>query len=219
MTLRFARSDMRIQHFIPHVNRLDLTTTALAATVGTVVEGRVVVIDNSGTGEAGGASLPGSPTVLTPPVPLTTAQTMNWMRRIAIDQGLDYFGFQHNDGEPGPGTIDELYRIASTRDEPWGVLFSNYDVCCVFNSQAVKEAGEWDWLFFPFYHLDNDYYRRLAQAGYPEVPTGLPCVHHNDASNTIKNDPIRQKAVAAYFDVAERILRERWQRRPRGRST
>lgn len=203
---------MRFLHFIPHVNNLDLTRTALRATLGTVAEGRVVVIDNSSGEELAGLALPGNPEVLWPPVPLTTAQTMNWMRRVALLRDLDCFGFQHNDGEPHPGTIDALYRIAAERTERWGVLFSHYDVCCVFNRTAVAAVGEWDWLLFPFYHLDNDYYARLDAAGFPQVHTGLGCTHHNDASNTIKSDPKRAEAVRAYFEVGERLLRQKWPR-------
>jgi hypothetical protein len=203
---------MHIQHFIPHVHNLDLTLIALRSTLGTVVEGRVVVIDNSPTEELARVDLPGNPEVLWPPVPLTTAQTMNWMRRVALSRGLQCFGFQHNDGEPYPGTIDALYRMAAERTDPWGVLFSNYDVCCVFNVEAVRLIGEWDWLFFPFYHLDVDYYNRLDAAGYPQVYAGLKCTHHNDASNTIKVNPQRAEAVSAYFDVGERLLRQKWPR-------
>jgi GT2 family glycosyltransferase len=135
---------------------------------------------------------------------------MNWMRRIAIVQKLDCFGFQHNDGEPGPGTIDTLYAIAEARSEPWGVLFTNYDVCCVFNVEAVKAVGEWDWLRFPFYFLDNDYYRRLEEAGYPCVQTGLPCAHHNDASNTIKANETRRLVNSHFFPVCEQLYKVKW---------
>jgi hypothetical protein len=203
---------MPIRHFIPHVNKLDLTLTALRSTLGTIAEGRVIMIDNSAHHELAGRELPGNPEVLYPPVPLTTAQTMNWIRRVAIARELDYFGFQHNDGEPAAGTIDALYRLASERTQPWGVLFSHYDVCCVFNTEAVRVVGDWDWLLFPFYHLDNDYYARLDAAGFPQVHTGLSCTHHNDASNTIKSDPKRAEAVRAYFDVGERLLRQKWPR-------
>lgn len=204
---------MRFAHFIPHVNNLHLTMQALRSTLGTVAEGHVIVIDNSAGEELASVDLPGQPEVLWPPVPLTTAQTMNWMRRVAILRDLDVFGFQHNDGEPHAGTVDALYRMAEERTEPWGVLFSHYDVCCVFNRKAVEVVGEWDWLLFPFYHLDNDYYARLDAAGYPQVHTGLGCTHHNDASNTIKSDPRRKQAVQAYFNVSESLLRQKYPNR------
>jgi hypothetical protein len=197
-------------HYIPHVNNPGMTLQALESTVGTCVEGKVVLIDNSSSSEFLNNDLPGGAKVYHPPVPLSTAQTMNWIRKLAISNGLPHFGFQHNDGLPAPGTINKLYELAVTFDCPWGVLFSNYDVCCVFNTQAVAEVGEWDWLRYPFYHLDNDYYNRLNASGYPTVSTALSCLHQNDASNTIKADPRRAAAVSAYFRVAENLLRDEW---------
>lgn len=203
---------MNFLHFIPHVNRPDLTAIAVAATKGTVVEGRVVILDNSATGEIANQYHLWGVEVRQATVPLTTAQTMNWIRKMAIEENLDCFGFQHNDGEPAPGTIDKLYELASSASPSWGVLFSNYDVCCVFNTQAVIETGEWDWLRFPFYHLDNDYYYRLQLAGYPAMETWLPCKHHNDASNTIKSDPLRRLVNEFTFSASAQLLQQKWGR-------
>lgn len=201
---------MKFKHFIPHVNCPHLTATAVQSTNGTIADGHVVVLDNSPTGEIVNHYHLWAVEVYRATVPLTTAQTMNWIRAIAIEEKLDCFGFQHNDGEPADGTIDELYRLASARTEPWGVLFSNYDVCCVFNTYAVIETGEWDWLRFPFYHLDNDYYHRLRLEGFPTIETGLPCHHHNNASNTIKSDPKRRLVNDFYFPVSAHLLHQKW---------
>lgn len=203
---------MNFLHFIPHVNRPDLTAIAVEATKGTIAEDRVVILDNSATGEIVNQHHLWGVEVRQATVPLTTAQTMNWIRKMAIEENLDCFGFQHNDGEPAPGTIDELYQLASSVEFSWGVLFSNYDVCCVFNTQAVIETGEWDWLRFPFYHLDNDYYYRLQLAGYPARETGLPCKHHNDASNTIKSDPLRKIVNDHTFSASAQLLQQKWGR-------
>jgi hypothetical protein len=201
---------MEFRHFIPHVNRPDLTDKAVGACRGTVAENRVVILDNSPTLEIAAQYHIWRADVYVPTVPLTTAQTMNWMRQIAIEDGLDCFGFQHNDGEPAEDTIDRLYALAEFMVEPWGVIFSNYDVCCVFNTKAVQETGEWDWLRFPFYHLDNDYYHRLRLAGYPPIRTGLKCHHHNDASNTIKSDPERHLVNQVYFPGSAQLLKLKW---------
>lgn len=201
---------MKFAHFIPHVNRPDLTARALQSTLGTIAEGQTIILDNSADGEIVRDYVLWGVEIYRATVPLTTAQTMNWIRAIAIENEFDVFGFQHNDGEPPATTIDELYRIASARTEPWGLLFSNYDVCCVFNTAAVSAVGEWDWLRFPFYHLDNDYYHRLRLAGYPTIETGLPCQHHNDASNTIKSDPKRRLVNDFYFPASAQLLHHKW---------
>lgn len=201
---------MKFKHFIPHVNCVDLTIKAVASTLHSVAQDHVVILDNSPDGEIIAEYALWGVEVYRATVPLTTAQTMNWMRAIAIEEELDVFGFQHNDGEPDPGTIDELYRLAGMATNAWGVLFSNYDVCCVFNTAAVSAVGEWDWLRFPFYHLDNDYYHRLRLAGFPTVKTGLRCRHHNDASNTIKSDPERKLVNDFYFPISAQLLYQKW---------
>lgn len=207
-------------HFIPFVNRPDLLERALRPWAS-VPEFRVWVIDNSAGSDTVAynreleevlADFP-SVAMRRPHVPLTTAQTMNFIRALALQWDLDVVGFQHNDGEISDQGIRLLYATAEQKlaaNEPWGALFTNYDVCCLFNVQALRVVGEWDWLRFPFYHLDNDYYHRLRLAGFPTIDTGIPCLHHNEASNTIKADATRQYVNRLTFPISEQMLREKW---------
>ena len=72
-------------------------------------------------------------------------------------------------------------------------------------------VGEWDWLRFPFYHLDADYYHRLREAGFPTVDIGgQDVLHHNGASNTIKNDPVRKLVNSLTFPVSNQLFKLKW---------
>lgn len=200
---------MKFRHFIPCVNRLDLLRLAVDAAVPSLGSA-VTIIDNTADGEI--ASQPDTWTpaqIHRPDVPLWTNQTMSLMRVIALREQLDIFGFQHNDGEPEQDTIAALYGKAAelnANGDRWGVIFSAYDVCCVFNTQAVAEVGPWN-RFLLQYFLDNDYYDRLERAGYPVVDMKLPCKHHNDASSTIKSDPHLSAFNSVFFPVCELIHR------------
>ncbi len=212
-------------HFIPHVNRPDLTINAIKAAMQdnylSLGTDELWIIDNSDNKEIKSELRSEFGTdhgigVYLPDVPLTTAQTMNLMRRFAITADDDFFGFQHNDGQPHAGTVKGLYELAeqyTNEGRRWGVIFSNYDVCCVFNTKAVKEIGEWDWLRFPFYHLDNDYYHRMREAGYETVWSELGCDHLNDASSTIKNDDVRNLVNSLTFPISEKLLIHKWGRK------
>ncbi len=200
---------MKFRHFIPTVNRLDLTRLAVDAVLP-ILGDAVTLIDNTEHGDIASCPSAWEPAqIYRPDVPLWTNQTMNLMRAIAIREQLDVFGFQHNDGEPPPETVRAVYAKAeelNATGERWGVIFSQYDVCCVFNTAAVAEVGPWN-RFLLQYFLDNEYYDRLERAGYPAVDLKLPCTHHNDASSTIKSDRHLEAFNSVYFPICELIYR------------
>jgi hypothetical protein len=204
---------MKYKHFIPHVNNPHLTRLALNSVKDELGE-NVVIIDNSEDLEIYNDKenwLPAK--VRVPSQPLTTAQTMNWIRQMSIDENLDVFGFQHNDGEPPIETVKTLYDIAEKHvqiNDRLGIVFGAYDIICIFSVKAVKEVGKWDWLYFPFYHLDNDYYERMKQMNYMIVSLELECKHHNDASSTIKTDERRKRYNDLHHPISEQLLREKW---------
>ena len=211
-------------HFIPFVNCPELLERAVKSTIDIAEKGLGIVIDNRTN-----LSLPDPQSIITacnagdyyfvysPDVPLTTAQTMNLMKRLAAQKRCDFFTWIHGDGEITAGSglifIDEVERRNAGK-EKWGCIFTYYDVFCAFNVEACNETGDWDWLRFPYYFLDCDYYQRLKEAGYPCVVFSwqdkMTIVHHNGASNTIKNDPVRLKVNQYNFPICERLFKEKY---------
>jgi hypothetical protein len=195
---------LKYLHFIPHTRRYDFTEKALLSS--RALAERTVVIDNSEGCEAFSLKEKYRFAYHIPSVPLTTAQTMNLMRQRAIEAGCDFFIFQHNDAELHENTpVDLLLKVHSliNSGEKWGAVFTHYDTFAAFNVQAVKDIGEWDWLRFPFYFLDNDYYKRLRDGGWPIIETELGVTHH--ASNTINADPERKQVSDAFFPVCRQL--------------
>jgi hypothetical protein len=55
----------------------------------------------------------------------------------------------------------------------------------------IPEIGEWDTVL-PQYFSDCDYYRRVQLAGFELIETGLPVIHVDKGSNTLRSDPRRE---------------------------
>ena len=81
--------------FIPYVNRLDLLQKAIAS-VPRRLTTEPLVINNSDS------PLTVPCHIVIPPVPLTFAQTQNFMLKIAIDRHVPFYLFMHSDAEAGP---------------------------------------------------------------------------------------------------------------------
>jgi hypothetical protein len=126
--------------------------------------------------------------------PISFKDTQNKMRLYAIENGYDYYSFMHNDGE----ILDDCaYRLIKKADELisnneiWGVIFTNYDIFCAFNTNCVQNIGEWGDDNWPTqksgYYLDVDYYRRMIIQNYQHVYIESN-VSHDEWSNTIRNE-------------------------------
>jgi len=173
--------------FVPYVNRFDLLEKAVRSAVCDDVD--INIINNSNGASIG---IPGVDFIQRrPPVPLTFAQTQNWMLDIASGDSdyEEFYLFMHSDAEAGEGTVKKLVEMAHTltnTQHKWGVIFTSYDALAAFNTQAFVEIGGWD-VNFPWYFGDNIVYRKLRLAGYELVESNLP-VHH-EPSQTLKSDP------------------------------
>src|SRR5260370_10865519 len=96
----------------------------------------------------------------------------------------------HKDAVADSDTPEKLLELVQQLFEAkrnWGAVFTNYDVLCAFNMEAVRNVGQWDTVL-PQYFADNDYYRRMAIKGYEIIESGLNVQHQNGGSNTIRGD-------------------------------
>jgi hypothetical protein len=97
-------------------------------------------------------------------------QTQNIMREYAINNNFDYYIWMHNDAEILKSIDREIIQFTEMCNEKWGVIFTNYDVFSVFNTECVKNIGLWGDIFWPEqrsgYYQDYDYYRRIKLSDY-----------------------------------------------------
>ncbi|MDT7604174.1 MAG: hypothetical protein QOF61_2171, partial [Acidobacteriota bacterium] len=150
--------------------------------------------------------------ILRPPVSLTFAQTMNLLQREAARRDCDALLFMHNDAEASEGTPEKLLSViaeAHAARRRWGAVFTHYDTFAAFNLEATRVVGEWD-AALPQYFSDNDYYRRVRLAGYEIIDTGLPVMHHNGASSTVKSEPSRSFLNGVTFPLYGSYYAAKW---------
>src|SRR5262249_43948240 len=170
---------------IPFVNRPDLLSLAVHSV--RALHPNTVIIDNS----EHGLNQPDWPVRISrPPAPLTFSLSMNFLQQIAREAGCEILLFMHNDAEAVGDSAERLLAIAREATEAgrrWGVIFTHYDTLAAFDMRMVCAVGRWD-TTLPQYFADNDYYRRVRLAGYETIDTGLPVIHHNNASSTVKSD-------------------------------
>jgi hypothetical protein len=191
--------------FIPYVNRIDLLRKAIES--ASDVRDHLVIIDNSKDGLEGEH---GWPTIIHPPVPLSFAQTQNWMLKLAEGSGSTFYLFLHSDAEAGQGVVKKIIDMTNAlikEGHKWGVIFTAYDALAVFNTTAFREVGGWD-SFLEWYHSDTDMYRRLRLAGYELVESNLPVKH--TPSSTLNSDPEIAMKVNLMFPCRVAYYREKW---------
>jgi hypothetical protein len=213
---------MKYLHFIPYVNRLDLTLLAIKSVPN--FWSNTIFIDNSTEGSLQNLlaqEINFNFKVIKPPVPLTTAQTYNWIRKIAIEQDTDFITFMHNDCEVLTPEGDSLLLKNAARfftdDSKTGWVHQdaneNEDLFCAYRTSMLLDVGEWDWLCCPFYFLDIDFMRRVRSHGWTiEKTSGIMCRHHSDASSTIKSDKLRGLINPYYFSVSQNLMDFKWTR-------
>ena len=213
---------MKYFHFIPYVNRLDLTLLAIKSVPN--FWSNTIFIDNSTEGSLQNLlaqEINFNFKVIKPPVPLTTAQTYNWIRKIAIEQDTDFVTFMHNDCEvltpEGDLLLLENARKSFTDENKIGWVHQdaneNEDLFCSYRTSMLSDVGEWDWLCCPFYFLDIDFMKRVRKRGWTiEKTPGIMCRHHSDASSTIKSDKLRGLINPYYFSVSQNLMDFKWTR-------
>lgn len=77
--------------------------------------------------------------------------------------------------------------------------------------RAFEVIGEWDTDFpQPNYTIDVDWHHRARLHGYELIESGVPVVHHNDASSTIKSDAHRRRLNDVKFAMNEAYYRCKW---------
>jgi hypothetical protein len=189
---------------IPYVNGLDLLKRALFSIQ--YMWPRTLVVDNS---EGEPLVLEGLPIAIhRPEVPLGFSQTQNLFQQFAFKAGADVFFFMHSDAQALEGTPEKLLDYVAKLTGKWGVVFTNYDALCCFNTAAVRDTGPWDWRGLPWYMADCDYYRRLACRGYRVVDSSLP-VHHVQSQTRVA-DRLMEVIVTLEMEMAKQYYLIKW---------
>lgn len=196
-------SSIRYRHFILHRIEPEMTAHAVkAAIAGGFAAADITVIDTSWQHEAlAFEQLQELHIELWPtPVPLSYAQAMELVRRIAIARRLDVIFWQHADVQlhaHNSAAACHALEFVCGLGPRWGIAAftsGNTDAFCAFNTAALEETGIID-PYIPLYRSDIDYYQRMWSLGYHlSRRNGDLAVHLNGGSNTLKSQtmPVQQ---------------------------
>lgn len=199
---------MNFIHGIVAVNRPDLLRRAVESVKP--IWRHVFILDNSPGGIIGAEGWPVP--VVRPSVPLSCAQSMNFLARLAKDRGCKAFGYQHNDAEAvgdGAGRFLKAVEDATASDQKWAAIFTNYDTLSANNLAAVDDVGEWDTAFpLPDYKIDVDWFYRARVRGWQIIRTDIQVNHLGSA--TVAADPLREIHKRLKEPWNEAYYREKW---------
>jgi hypothetical protein len=198
---------MDFQIYTMYVNRQDLLEDAIAS-VGEYAS-HVAVLDNSPHQDL---KLPGFPgEILVPPVPLFCSQSYNLILKLAVERGQEFFFIMHSDARASAAVVEQCLALGQTlkRDGvQWGVIFTNYDVLCLHNTDVLKDF-RWD-QYLPVYYTDVDFYYRLKLAGVQIIQSHLRVEHANGGSQTMKSDIATDRFVRINYPAWRQYYVCKW---------
>lgn len=201
---------MKYLAFIPYVNREDFLKKAINSLkfkIGT----DLVLIDNSNEGEHLNPKNYKGIEIIVPPVPLNFSQTMNLIQKIALERGLDWYIFMHNDAKATKTRVNALFdkiEEAFKIEKKWLVIFTFYDCLCAYNTKNAEKVGKWDTNFVQYF-ADNDYFRRVRLKNYKTLESGNVGMTHV-ASTTVRNDYARWLANQTMYAGYRNLYNAKW---------
>jgi hypothetical protein len=204
--------------FIPVVNRPDLLVSTVEAV--SCLHDDLTIIDNSPDGMVAEIKIPAEnggykrwlrPVKLfRPPVPMTFTQSMNWELEETLRRGKSFCVHMHNDAIIPEGACESLLEMArniNNQNRPWGVIYTLYDILCIYNPKVYEAIGSYD-TSFAAYFSDNDYFRRMDLAGWERINSGIQVGHVG--SQTINSDAYLRHLNGVTFPLYREYYRAKW---------
>jgi hypothetical protein len=203
--------------YVFYVNRPDLLKRSIEAF--SEIQNCLTVVNNSGHHLGGtgtfhdiGGTVPMEmrPYIFTPPVPMTYAQSMNWMLKDARSYKKDIIIHFHSDAfSNNPSAIKQLlYEARERKGSKWGCLWTFYDILWAINPIAMQDIGGWD-QELTAYFTDQDVLRRFDLAGWKCIDTGIQGINH-EGSATINSDPELRFMNGITFPLRRKYYVAKW---------
>lgn len=196
---------MKYKLHVAYMNREDLTREAIES---------VRDIGNIHLWPNNGALALDIPNVTDHVLPdMSPISVINMMIQSSWDDDVMFWA--HNDCLAHPGAAAEFLQSTEelfASDKNWAVYFTLYDILCAFNMKAIREIGYWDPMFWQ-YTADNDYYHRVANAGYSIeqwlVPGCNGRIEHR-GSMTVRSDPLFNHRTQFRANIDREYFKLKW---------
>jgi hypothetical protein len=201
----------KVSAYVFYVNRPDLLDRALLSFPTLLSAHVLTIVDNSGCDQE--ITQQGGPVrYYQPPVPLTYAQSMNWMLKDAKEQGSNIIIHFHSDAySTNPDAEKELLEKVfayEAEGRKWACAWTHYDILWAINVKALEDIGGWD-VNLPTYYGDNDAKRRWQLAGWECIDTHIKGIDH-EGSATINSDPMLKFMNAQVFPLHSYYYQQKW---------
>jgi len=195
--------------FIPVVNRFELLNRAIQS-VPELTQSMTIIDNSLGGIDYKRIEKPAyNIQVMRPPVPLSYSQSLNWAATLCVQSGKKFLVNLHSDAYlTRPEAPSELLEFGRNCQDNWGVIWTFYDILCLFNPKAIIDVGGYD-TNFPDYFTDNDMRRRMELAGYKCIDTGIQGVHH-EGSATINSDTHLKYLNGVTFPLRRSYYISKW---------
>lgn len=188
--------------YIPYVNRIDLLKLAIKSQEKYV--NSIVVINQSGVDISSEIK-----DVAIYDMDIRHFSCMqNFAQELAKSIKVKHFIFQHNDCVVHKDVIADLIKVGSENPET-GVVFTNYDALCLFNTEIINKVGCWD-ESFEWYVADIDYYQRIKMDGYKHINIGTEGVEHATSQTLAALQPEIVKQVGINHSWAWKHYIHKW---------
>lgn len=136
----------------------------------------MVIIDNSGTGSYQPPQNDWVKNVWVLPMPFGLGLTGAWNLIVKATPYAPYWLLVNDDAEFAPGALEKIAKEA----DPATISFMSINTkwsCIALGEEVVAKVGLYDERFYPLYFDDNDYERRITNAGFePKIIEAQ--VHH-----------------------------------------
>jgi GT2 family glycosyltransferase len=187
---------------IPVINRPDLLRVCLES-IDTEV--RLVVIDNSGTGELGDLAAEIRPDALIVDPPSNLGVAASWNFIIRSFPAEPYWLIANADAVFGPGDLERL--AIDTPDPRWVGVNGDWRVFGI-NAACIDRVGWFDENFHPIYCEDADYEYRCSLAGVPWSFIDGTTSHAGSAA--YRSDPRYADANARTYPANRAYYEAKW---------
>ncbi len=180
---------------IPVINRPDLLRACLASIDEPV--GRLVVIDNSGTGELGAVAIEMRPDAIVVDVPANLGVAASWNFVIRTTCDAPWWCLVNADAAFHPGDL-ALLGMTGAAEIRCLIEFGAFGI----TAACVDTVGFFDENFAPIYCEDTDYRRRCALAGVPIIYIPNRSTHVGSVSyqgNPLADNARTYPANVAYY--------------------
>lgn len=188
---------------IPALNRPDLLIECLRS-IDEPVE-RLVVIDNSGTGELGDVASQVRRDVLIVDPPSNLGVAASWNFAIRSTPDALWWCIANADVKFAPGDLARLAECMS--ESPMVATLIEFGAFGI-NGAAIERVGWFDENFVPIYCEDADYEYRCAMAGVPIIPVPSQSTHVGSVS--YRSDPANAEANARTYPANVDYYVRKW---------